>query len=379
MKKEQEINNLENIITNQEKVIANYEASIRLIRILKRVPIFGNFVRFLSNAVKSNNKSGTKVINKVSSKKPEIIGIVSPYFRGVRSATMEMANDLIEVSEIYTKRKASEVAKIVASYDPQKILVSGYAKGHDLLIREIKKEMPSVRIFVLIHSAFMWFDAYPAENVIFENFIRMSEEGVIEKVGFCKRDLAEFFHDKGINTYFVMNRFYPEKHTLRKLNKERIQIGVWGKNDWHRNILNQTIAATMIKNSEIHVNEVGNHFFLENEKINVYGILPKEDFLKLFSQMDINLYISLTECFPMTVIESMQYGIPCLVSDTSDVYKFSPYLKEKLTVSTIDGPLGIAEKIKEVVAYYNDIQEEIARYLPVLKEETEKSIKEFLK
>jgi len=202
--------------------------------------------------------------------------------------------------------------------------------------------------------------------------------GIIEKVGFCKRDLAEFFKTQGVNAFFVMNRFYPEKHQQKKLSGKKVKIGVWGKNYWHRNITNQVVAGLMVDGSELNVNEVGDHFFLDQSRIHAHGILPKPEFLKLFSTMDINLYISMTECFPMTVIESMQYGIPCLVSDTSDVYKFSPLLKERLTVSTIDGPIGIADKIREVLADYEAIQEEIVKYLPVLKKVTEDSIKDYL-
>ena len=87
----------------------------------------------------------------------------------------------------------------------------------------------------------------------------------------------------------------------------------------------------------------------------------------------------MTECFPMVAIESMQYGVPCLISDTSDVYAFNPKLKSALTVSTIDSPIGISKKINEVIENYSEIQREIKNYLPVLKREVEKSITEFLK
>jgi glycosyltransferase involved in cell wall biosynthesis len=87
----------------------------------------------------------------------------------------------------------------------------------------------------------------------------------------------------------------------------------------------------------------------------------------------------MTECFPMSVIESMQYGIPCLVSDTSDVYRWSPTLKKYLTVSTIDSPLGIMDKIKGVLDNYDLIQKEIKSYLPALHQKVESSIEDFLK
>lgn len=345
---------------------------------LQKVPMLNRMVRFSAGVVKSREPSGTKVILGIKNQNPEIIAIVSPEFRGVKSATQEMVKDIIEISEIFSRNKASELAKMICKYNPKKILISGYAKGHDLLIEEIKKVCPNIHIFVLIHSAFIWFDTYPSENEVFENIIGMAKQGVIEKVGFCKKDLSEFFKNEGINTYFVMNRFYLDHHAYRTINKKKISIGVFGKNFWYRNITNQVIGALSVKNSNVHVNEISDHFFIDKNRVTVHGILPKDDFLKLIQSIDINLYISLTECFPMSVIESMQYGVPCLVSNTSAVYSFSPKLKSWLTVSTIDSPIGISKKVNEVISNYEQIQDEIKKYLPILKKEVEKSIESFL-
>lgn len=370
---------LENIISHQQKIIKNYELAGGLVSMIRRLPFMGYAVKFLAIISGGKTKVGTRVIDNVKNKKPEIIAIVSPDFRGVRSATIEMVPDVIEISNIYSRNKAAELATEVIKYSPKKVLVSGYAKGHDMLIEELKKLDSNIRVFVLIHSAFIWFDVYPAENGVFEKFIAMARNGIIEKVGFCKRDLAEYFGSQGLNTYFVMNRFYPEKHEFKNINKDNINIGVFGNNLWHRNITNQVIGSLMVKNSQIHVNEITNHFFIDQDRVKIHGILPKDEFLRLYKRLDLTLYISMTECFPMVAIESMQYGVPCLLSDTSDVYSFNPKLKSWLTVSTIDSPIGISKKIEEVVKNYDDIQKEIKNYLPVLKKEVEISIEGFLK
>ena len=370
---------LKKIVERQQKIIKNYESAGMVHSMFRKLPFLGGVVRILSTVAGKKTKLGARTIFNVKNTNPDIIAIVSPDFRGVRSATIEMVSDVIEISNIYNRNKASELATEIIKYSPKKVLVSGYAQGHDMLIQELKKQNPNLRIFVLIHSAFIWFDVYPAENAIFERFIDMAKQGIIEKVGFCKRDLAEFFKSKGLNTYFVMNRFYPEKHTFKNINKSNINIGVFGNNLWHRNITNQVIGSLMVKNSKVHVNEISNHFFIDQDRVEIHGILPKDEFLKLYNQLDINLYISMTECFPMVAIESMQYGVPCLISDTSDVYAFNPKLKSALTVSTIDSPIGISKKINEVIENYSEIQREIKDYLPVLKCEVEKSITEFLK
>lgn len=321
----------------------------------------------------------TKVTLNIINEKPEIIAIASPYFRGVKSSTKEMIPDLIEISDIYNRNRAKKLAKLIVDYFPKKVLISGYTRGYDLLAEELKKANPNLQIFALIHSAFMWFDVYPAENYVFQRFVELAKVGVVKRIGFCKRDLAEHFKKLGVDSCFVMNRFHSQGYEFKDLSKEKIKIGVFGQNMWHRNITNQVLGALQINKSEVHVNEISDHFFIDRARVQIHGILPKKEFLDLYKTLDINMYVSLTECFPMAVIESMQFGIPCLVSDTSDVYGWSPYLKKMLTVSTIDSPIGISKKIQEVINNYNDIQKEIKKYLPLLKAEIEKSIEEFIK
>lgn len=321
---------------------------------------------------------GPKIIVDIVGKKPKLIAVCHPDYRGVKSATKMLTEDIIESSEMVNRFWADRVARLTCAYGPETVLISGYSDGYDLLAEKIKRLLPDTRVLFYVHSSFTWFDNYPAENATFSKVLKLNKTGVVSKIGFCKRDLADYFKYLGYNTCFVMNRF-----DLTTVEKKRnvtgtIKVGVWGNNWWHRNILNQVIGALMIPGAEAHVNELKEVDFIDNKRVIRHGFLPKKEFLQIFSQMDINLYVSFTDCFPMTLIESMQYGIPAIASDTSAVYSFSPYLREALVVSTVDSPIGIAEKIGTVVKDYDKIKSEIAKYLPVLKKEVEESIKEFL-
>lgn len=372
---------LEKLLERQDSIIRNYESVSSFYKKVKNNSLLGHTARVAAGILKNNKLSSTKIISNIKSEKVDVIAICNPHFSlGVRSATFALTPNVIEVSEIFNRKTAVKVARQIAAFAPKKVILSGYSTGYDLLAEEIKKTLPKTRIFAYIHSSFIWFDVYADENPVFEKFLELEKIGVIEKIGFCKNDVAEYFKQKGVNAFFVMNRFTIPERAPRKINKKgKIKIGVFGANLWHRNILNQVVAALMIPNTEIHVNEIGNHKFLDQERIVVHGFLPKEEFNKLFSDMDINMYISLTDCFPMNLIESMANGIPAIASDTTDVYSFSPKLKEWLIVSTVDGPIGISKKLAETIAHHEEIQEEISEYLPVLKVKVEKSIQEFLK
>lgn len=338
------------------------------------------YLHLRSSARRAYKYFSFRVIDNVHCQDPELIAVCNPNFSlGVKSATYSLSEQVFEVSEIITRGHARSVARRIALYKPKRLLISGYALGYDLLAEEAKKAMPETEVLVYIHSAFIWFDFYPEENHVFEKMLELARVGVIRRIAFCKRDLAEYFKCQGLDTCFVMNRFdMPTDVKARKLEAGKIKIGIWGANLWHRNILNQVIAALMVPGAEIHVNEINDHHFLDRTRIIEHGILPKKDFDRLFLQMDINLYVSLTDCFPMTLVESLAKGIPAIASDTSDVYAFNVRLKNMLVVSTVDGPLGISKKINEVIADYTNIQKEIGTYLPKLKQEVEASIEEFL-
>jgi len=363
----------------KNKNIRIYKSLRRIFGFSRNLPISGMIIEFIARGLRDGQKGETKYIEDMQSERVEIVAICSPDFRGVRSATKELVPNIIEVSEVQGRKKAKEVAEKILDYEPTRVLISGHAKGHDLIAEELKKNKPELRIFVLIHSAFIWFDVYPSENRTFESFLQLSKLGVVEKIGFCKRDLSEYFKTRGYNTFFVMNRFYPERHSYKKINKKNLKIGIWGSNFWHRNITNQVIAATLVPHAEIHVNEISEHGFIDMSRVTVHGFLPKKEYLKLMSEMDINLYVSITDCFPMTLVESMQFGIPAIASDTSDVYTLDKKLHDTLTVSTVDGPLGIKDKINDVVRRYDSIQDQIKLYLPKLKKKSEETIKEFLR
>lgn len=377
---EKRIVELEQRVAHQQSVIATYEAANGLYRRLKNFSVLGRIVRRLRGLADAPTTSGVTIIDSVTSDRPAVIGVCNPRFSGgVKSSTYTLCGDVVEVSDMFTLSQATDAAAAIVAHAPARVVISGYTIGYDLLVDEIKRLAPGTLVYAYVHSAFIWFDQYPDENPVFVRFLAQQRAGLIERIGFCKRDVAEYFAGRGYDTAFLMNRFEVAGSSHRLSEDGIVRIGVWGRNLWHRNILNQVIAAQMVPGAEVHVNEVGDHAFLDRGRLVVHGFLPKHEFEPVFRQMDVNLYVSFTDCFPMTLIESMGEGIPCVASDTSDVYAFDPELKSALVVSTVDGPIGIAAAVQRVLENYDDIQERMSSYIPVLSTEVERSIEEFLR
>lgn len=322
-----------------------------------------------------------KLIEKITvvDEKPKIIGVCTSGTGGVKSATYSLTPNVFEVPRINSLAQSKKIADAIIKYNPEKVVIGGYHSGYDLLAKSLKAKKPSVRIFLISHASFTWYHGRSEEVKWLERIFKVYEEGCIEKIGFVKKDAAVYFKDKGVNSFFIMNRFPKLDALEHKLNKKNPQIGVWGTDMWHRNILNQAVGALMLKNTNLHINQLPNYFFLDNDRIRRYGVLPKENYYKLLNKMDVNLYIGFTDCFPMTVIESLKCSIPCVVSNTSEIYNGNEYLEKMLVENKIDSPVAIEGRIENILNNYNKVQKEIAVYLPLLEKKIEESITRFLK
>ena len=70
--------------------------------------------------------------------------------------------------------------------------------------------------------------------------------------------------------------------------------------------------------------------------------MPWEEFLGLQASTDLNLYVTLSECHPLSPVESYLSGVPALVSRTSAVFRDDPQLWELTSVEVADDPSEIA-------------------------------------
>lgn len=91
-------------------------------------------------------------------------------------------------------------------------------------------------------------------------------------------------------------------------------------------------------------------------------MLPHDRFVAIVGQMDINLYISLSESYPMTVLESLVAGVPCLTSYTNGYLEKDEFLKHYLIARAHDNPDLIAQQIEDVLKHREELMPRI-RYL----------------
>ena len=99
-----------------------------------------------------------------------------------------------------------------------------------------------------------------------------------------------------------------------------------------------------LKESRAHVAHRPDVGYLENVDILEHGDLDWEAFIGLQAGMTLNFNVTLSECHPMSPMESYLSGVPCLISATSALFREDPDLYEMTTVAEADNPRAIADK-----------------------------------
>jgi glycosyltransferase involved in cell wall biosynthesis len=83
--------------------------------------------------------------------------------------------------------------------------------------------------------------------------------------------------------------------------------------------------------------------------------------LSWMAKMDLNLYVTLSECSPMTPLESISLGVPCIVGPTTTFFDDSPLLRSTLVVPSPEDIGSIKATVDAALRDYDAIAEEIIR------------------
>ncbi|MBI3183458.1 MAG: methyltransferase domain-containing protein [Myxococcales bacterium] len=311
---------------------------------------------------------------------PKLVAICHPEWRGIRAATYEQARHVLEISEVTSEAHCRRLVQFLADCGVEKLVINGFPRGADLLARTISRELEAVRIFFVHHGT-------PAQHQFGEHWVvstilRLLEEGVVRKLGFVKDGLSEFFRSRGHRVEFVMNFCRLPHRPPRKLPdpEGRLHLGVFAPDFLHKNVETQVLAALMIPGSVVHVCGPIRASYLqrERERIVEHGILPRPQLLDLIGQMHAISYVSLVECYPMMVLESVMQGAICVTSHTSSIFDLRPDLAEALVATQHDNPYAIARKLSGAIDRREELVPKAQAYFDELNALAERRWAEFL-
>lgn len=305
------------------------------------------------------------------------VALCHPHWRGIRAATMDQNEAVIEVPGFETRGHALRFASFLRDAGAECVVMNGYPPGTERLAQALHEVAPRIRFSIVYHGT-------PAlsygEDVVLQSMLELFQRGQLYKLGFVKHGLAEYFRFRGARAEWVMNRCSMPPMPPAPLSDGRVKVGVFAPSASHKNVETQLIAALLVPGSEVHTIEPVKAAYLqaESHRVRAHGLKPRPEFLELLRTMQAATYVSLVECYPMTVLESILSGVICVTSNTSVLFDDVPELREALVVAHHDSPAAIASKICSALEQRETLIPKAQAHLQELNLRAEKRWHEFL-
>ena len=290
----------------------------------------------------------------------EVLIVCHPDWRGIRSASINQGEPVLEVPGILNAKHRDLLTQFLIDAQITKLVINGVPPQFIPFAQHLHQYAPHIEIYFIFHGTLVQHALISQEATLVDQLIDGVKQGYIAKLGFVKTGLAPFISTLGIPAYTLSNfqpPIIPTNNIKLSSVDGHVHIGVFADDGWIKNFIVQVAAACMVEHAIIHVIQLPKARYFEHcqNQIIEHGVMPRAKFLDLMAQMDITLYISLSECYPMTVIESLAAGVPCITSDTSSIFDADPVLKDQLVVRAHDNPTAIHRHIQDVLTNYQAI------------------------
>ena len=277
-----------------------------------------------------------------------VVGVCHPDWRGVRTAAYTFGVPVVEAADVAAP--ASGLVEVMAEAGVEVLVVQGFPPGTPVLLAEAHRRGLATRC--VHYSSTAQHGAGPSEWAIADDLVNLARRGILGGLGFAKEGMAEAFEALGHPAAFVPVRI-PALPGVRPVKLERGQthVGVFAEAFWRKNLVTQLTATALVENAVAHVLELPPIGYLDGLAVVEHGVVPYEAFLPLLAGVDINLYVTLSECLPLTPLESYLVGVPCLASRTSVLFRDDPELWDLSTVDELDNPRAVAAAAARLLAH----------------------------
>ena len=277
---------------------------------------------------------------------PRVVQVCHPDWRGVRTVAYGFQTPVVECSDLgqWGKGLADEMG--AAGIDL--VVVQGWPPGAAGFVRQLQDR--GIGAKCVLHSSPAQHGAEAGEAAVIDEILGLAAAGILAEVGMAKVGVHEAFAAAGHPVAYVPNRV-PRLPELAKTDLgEGLHIGVFAEPFWRKNLPTQLLAAGLLEDSVSHVMRKPDIGYLDGLQVVEHGELAWDEFVSLQGSVDLNLYVTLSECHPSTPQESYLAGVPCLISRVSGVFRSDPLLWDLTTVDEADNPEAIAEGARRLLA-----------------------------
>ena len=285
----------------------------------------------------------------------------------------------ISPNVLLSRRACESLCDAIEAAAPSVLVLSGFVDGYGDFAKCLKARRPDISIMVLWHGTPIQLRD-PDERRQYDVVISLLRSGVISRIGTFKTGEAAALVERGIDAMDVFNpppAGAPNVSAGRVIERRRgvLSVGMFSAGpSWRKNPYAMIAAASRAENVEIYgVLDPAAQSYARSLGLKLASVREhtwtSEEMAAVSGRLDLNLYVSLSECSPLFPIESLHAGIPCLIGATSHLFLGSPLLFEEtdarevrdaaadaaktlegLVVSRADDPGAICDAIERVEA-----------------------------
>jgi hypothetical protein len=279
-----------------------------------------------------------------------VVQVCHPDWRGVRASAEAFGAPVLAIRDLDTA--APLVLERLRSAGTERLVIQGWPPGAAVLAAHAARS--GVAVAAVSHSSLAQHGTDGGEAEAVTAVLELMRRRIVDRIGFVKRGLAEVFTAMGHRAHHLSNRL-PALPAVRPRDLGAgDHIGVFLYPYWRKNVTTQ-VAAAMLLGATAHVMHRPAVGYLPADRIVEHGELPRARFREVLGGVGLNLHVTLSECHPMTPMESYLLGVPCLVSRTSSLFTDDADLLAMTTVAELDDPTMISVRARELRAAKDEI------------------------
>jgi hypothetical protein len=267
-----------------------------------------------------------------------VIQVCHPDWRGVRTAAYAFRSPVVECDDL--AYWSDELSEQISRLSIDTVVIQGWPPGAGGFARRLSER--GMKVKCVVHSSPAQHGAEAGEANVADEVLSLGRDGTLAGVGMVKSGVAEAFRAAGHPVVHVPNRA-PDVPPVTPIDLgPGLHVGVFAAPFWRKNVVTQLLSLSLLDEAVGHVLEKPSVGYLNDLEIVEHGELPWPDFIVLQGSVDVNLYVTLTECHPLSPVESYLLGVPCLLSRTSELFMDDEELWDLTTTDAPDQPVGIA-------------------------------------
>lgn len=273
------------------------------------------------------------------------IQICHPDWRGVRTASYAFRSPVVECDDL--ERWRDELTRGITGHPVEVVIIQGWPPGAAGFARALAQRHITVKC--VLHSSPAQHGAEPGEERVVTEVLSLRQDGTLSEVGMVKFGVAEAMRRAGQPVVYIPNRAPLLPEVTRLDLGPGLHIGIFAAPFWRKNVVTQLLSVALLDGAVGHVLEKPSVGYLSGIEVVEHGELPWQAFVALEASVDLNLYVTLTECHPLSPIESYLLDVPCLMSRTSALFRDDRELWELTTVDKADEPTAITEAAQRLL------------------------------